>query len=348
MNINPIIAETITAAFVSALNNKKIPWKRGWKTRGNFTGTTFKSRSLNVQRSGPYYGINALLLDSLGLELPVWGTTKQWCIALHGTYDKFKKIKKDGEKPMPTVFWSFFYVHKTDKKKAVLSSEQYNNLSSDEQKQYNKLSKLRYDNLYHIGQIFGDEDKIEKIAAKFRKKFAEMDAEIPVVDETAPFSHDLSEQIVSATNITIRHDEQGQACYYPKMDVIKMPLKEQFDGMERYYEVLFHEIAHATGHSSRLNRKGITENSYFGSAVYSFEELVAEIASAFICGHLGIQQDLENSKEYVRGWASKLSSEPKWVIEASGLAVKAAAWVLNHVPATIVAQPQPEFAGEAE
>jgi antirestriction protein ArdC len=56
-----------------------------------------------------------------------------------------------------------------------------------------------------------------------------------------------------------------------------------------YYSTLFHEFAHSTGHPSRLKREGISEAHFFGDAVYSREELVAEMGAAFLCGHTGIE-----------------------------------------------------------
>jgi antirestriction protein ArdC len=83
-----------------------------------------------------------------------------------------------------------------------------------------------------------------------------------------------------------------RAFYSPSGDFVGIPSPGQFKSGEDYYSVLFHELTHATGHESRLNRKGVGgadgEWSAFGSTPYAKEELVAEMGAAFLCGHAGI------------------------------------------------------------
>ena len=71
-----------------------------------------------------------------------------------------------------------------------------------------------------------------------------------------------------------------------------MPKPERFEARNGYYATVFHELTHATGHSSRLDRKLDTKRAAFGSGDYSREELVAEMGSAFLCGEAG-KLDLE-------------------------------------------------------
>ena len=52
----------------------------------------------------------------------------------------------------------------------------------------------------------------------------------------------------------------GSKCgYSPQKDAIFMVNKNQFESLFEYYHVLFHELIHATGHQSRLNRNTITK-----------------------------------------------------------------------------------------
>ena len=114
-------------------------------------------------------------------------------------------------------------------------------------------------------------------------------------------------------------------------DIIKMPLKEKFFSVEEYYSTLFHEMAHSTGHECRLNRKTLLEANSQGSGVYSKEELVAEITSAFLCAEAGIQnQVFENQAAYISNWASKLKDKPSMIIEASQKAQKAFDYITNN------------------
>ena len=78
------------------------------------------------------------------------------------------------------------------------------------------------------------------------------------------------------------------------MDLIKLPLKEQYEKKERYYATALHELSHWTGHKSRLDR----DLDYsFGYDNYAKEELSAEIGSSLGCLSLGVNSEIsENSK----------------------------------------------------
>ena len=93
----------------------------------------------------------------------------------------------------------------------------------------------------------------------------------------------------------------SSASYSPMLDSINLPDRESFISPEEFYCTAFHELAHSTGHPSRLSRKGITDPAYFGSHNYSNEELVAEFSASMLCGIAGIeQQTIENSMERCR------------------------------------------------
>lgn len=122
----------------------------------------------------------------------------------------------------------------------------------------------------------------------------------------------------------------NRACYIPREDQINMPSINSFRSDEELYSTLFHELCHATGSRSRLNRKGITGVAAFGSKVYSQEELVAEIGTAFLCGQAGIaNRTIDNSAAYIQGWISKLKTDKRMIIFAAGAAQKACDFILN-------------------
>ena len=98
---------------------------------------------------------------------------------------------------------------------------------------------------------------------------------------------------------------------------------------ESYYSVLFHELAHSTGHASRLNRKEVTDPIAFGSHDYSLEEMVAELTAAFLCAEAGIDNTVENSAAYIAEWHKVLSADPKLFWIAAGRAQKAADYILG-------------------
>ena len=123
--------------------------------------------------------------------------------------------------------------------------------------------------------------------------------------------------------------EGGSAHYRPSTDTYSVPHVSKFEKVEEYYCTHFHEMGHATGHESRLDRKELKDIS-FGSESYSLEELVAEMTAAFLCAESGIDDvTLENSAAYLAGWHKKLANDPKMFWTAASRAQKAADYILN-------------------
>jgi len=126
-------------------------------------------------------------------------------------------------------------------------------------------------------------------------------------------------------------------CYRPGSDSVHMPERGYFTTEEAYYSTLFHELAHSTGHQSRLARKSLMESKGMdaeGEArkVYAEEELVAEMAASFLSAHAGIMEaELPNSAAYLQGWIDALKSKDAkgWIIRAASQAQKAADFILN-------------------
>lgn len=122
----------------------------------------------------------------------------------------------------------------------------------------------------------------------------------------------------------------NRACYSPLRDHVQVPELCRYECAEKYYSTFFHELAHSTGHESRLNREGITGDHFFGDAVYSREELVAEMAAAFLCGHAGIvNATIHNSAAYLQSWIKALRGDKRLAITAAAQAQKAADYILN-------------------
>jgi antirestriction protein ArdC len=123
--------------------------------------------------------------------------------------------------------------------------------------------------------------------------------------------------------------ESGTAAYYmPKDDLVNLPPIGTFKTTEGYAATKFHEYAHSTGHESRLNRPGILEIA-FGSDDYSFEELVAELTSAYLCARNGIDNTLENSSAYIQHWLQVLRDDKTMLMKASGKAMAAVEYILG-------------------
>lgn len=127
---------------------------------------------------------------------------------------------------------------------------------------------------------------------------------------------------------SLRHGGDS-AHYAPTLDSVTMPQLNQFADADSYYSTLFHELGHSTGAAKRLNRAGIVEPIRFGSDKYALEELVAELCAAFVCAASGVDNSLDQSAAYVKGWASKISQDSRFLLTAAGQAQRAADYILG-------------------
>jgi antirestriction protein ArdC len=124
--------------------------------------------------------------------------------------------------------------------------------------------------------------------------------------------------------------EENEAYYHPKGDYINMPEMEYFMRPEAFYATFFHELVHSTGHTSRLNRKEVTEPTRFGTHDYSSEELVAEIGACYLQSLAGIfHNNVSNSAAYIQGWLGRLKKDKRYIFIASGLAQKAVDYIMD-------------------
>lgn len=122
-----------------------------------------------------------------------------------------------------------------------------------------------------------------------------------------------------------------QPCYSPTADVVKMPNRDRYETAEEYYSTLFHELAHSTGHASRLDREMPAYS--VDRKGYAAEELVAEITAAFLCHAAGIAQPvIENQAAYLASWRKAISDDPKLIVQAASKAQKAADLILSRSP----------------
>ncbi|HEY5865449.1 MAG TPA: zincin-like metallopeptidase domain-containing protein, partial [Candidatus Tectomicrobia bacterium] len=136
---------------------------------------------------------------------------------------------------------------------------------------------------------------------------------------------------------TIIHGHQ-RAFYKPATDTLHLPSPTCFHSPEAYYATLLHELVHAVGHRSRLNRATLTDLCLFGDPTYAKEELVAEMGAAYLCGVCGIANaTLANSAAYLQNWMLVLRQEPTMLVHAAAQAQKAADYIQNlHVDAGAV------------
>ena len=182
-----------------------------------------------------------------------------------------------------------------------------------------------------------DEQQKSKLVPKTYIVFNIAQTEGIEFPNTTPIIKSETEKITTCEDVvdrmpnppTMRFD--GDCAYYqPIKDTVVVPPLEKSVGAEEYYCTLFHELAHSTGHSTRLNRKELMKTDGFGKFNYAKEELTAEMTAAYICAVTGIgQPTIENSAAYIENWLSVLKNDKTLIIKAASQAQKAADYILN-------------------
>jgi antirestriction protein ArdC len=130
-------------------------------------------------------------------------------------------------------------------------------------------------------------------------------------------------RLVEASGIRVQYGA-GRAVYYPGPDFIEMPSYGAFKSDDDFASTLGHELAHATGHPGRLNRK---LNSKVFKENYAVEECIAELASAFLCAHLGFDYIAAQSPAYIEGWLKVLKQDTRAIFSIASYASQAADWL---------------------
>ena len=201
---------------------------------------------------------------------------------------------RKGEKSCPVVFW----------KQTTIADKE----SGEPQ----KIPLLRYYSVFNVAQCDGLKISVEP------------------AEETVN-SILMPDEIVAhmPQRPVIKHG-MAHAFYSPREDYVGLPVRERFECAEGYYATLFHELVHATGHESRLNRATLTEKAGFGSNPYSKEELIAEMGAAFLCGQAEIgERTIDNSAAYLKNWLEQLRNDRTLIVQAAAHAQKAADFILG-------------------
>jgi antirestriction protein ArdC len=276
------------------------PWIKPWEDIAPSDALVLPLRSCGT----PYRGMNVVALWAATLESGFkarhWFTFKQ-ALAMNAAVRK-------GERGSYVVF----YTELNGKSEETLTPNQ------------NETGEARR---ILRGYTVFNADQIEGLPVSF---YAKPDAE---PQPLSPIQKSENEARLSALfakiPVTIRHG--GNRAFYSKSaDFIQMPLREAFRDGTQYLSTICHEAAHASRHETRLNRDfGQTR---FGDPGYALEELVAELASAFIGATIGLPADhLEDHASYIGGWLKALGDNPSAFLTAASKAQAAADWVLREM-----------------
>ena len=281
-------------------------WKQGWLgVKGTILGLPQNITGRTYSGGNSFF----LMADTSekGYNTPVYMTFKQ-------AKDRNLHVNA-GEKSVPIFKWGLSI---KDEKGKTVSEEDYNAMSKEER---DKFSVRPYPKVYHVFNIDQtnlsevNKKKYDAIVARFKAPEGE------VKDSKGMYINDALDRMFKekAWHCDIRYDKpSSRAFYVPSQDFIVLPMKEQFnigktaeevyrDGME-YYSTALHEMAHSTGHESRLNRQ-------FGAKRtegYAHEELIAEMTAALVGSTMGFDKKiLENNANYLKGWLENLKRNPE-------------------------------------
>jgi antirestriction protein ArdC len=153
----------------------------------------------------------------------------------------------------------------------------------------------------------------------------------PSAPTAVDMRHAQAEGFIAATRAIIRFGGD-RAFYAPAFDVIQLPPVQAFRDAESYYSTVLHELTHWTGHPSRCARK--LNGQRFGSESYAFEELVAELGSAFLCAELGIAPEVrDDHAAYLANWLAVLKQDKRAIFAAASQAQHAADYLRGLQPA---------------
>ena len=138
-----------------------------------------------------------------------------------------------------------------------------------------------------------------------------------ISDDIEPPIHSDILRFVDKVGVHINHMDIAKAYYMSCRDVICLPLASSFKSEDDYLATLCHEIAHWTGHKTRLNRDSV-KNYGKDIKIRALEELVAEISSASLMSYFGIKGTMENHASYIESWMTVLTDDDfeRAVIEA--------------------------------
>ncbi|MBP7077808.1 MAG: DNA primase, partial [Bacteroidales bacterium] len=67
----------------------------------------------------------------------------------------------------------------------------------------------------------------------------------------------------------------------------------------------------------------------FGTKEYAFEELIAELSSAFMLAYLGYESRITDNAAYIEKWLSVMKNDTKFVIQAASQAQAASDYILQ-------------------
>lgn len=321
------IYDKVTEMMINTINKVgHLPWQKEWQGTGGDAAKNYVSKK-------PYTGINFIMLN-FEQKLDKEGKPYIAPIKFNNPYYlTFKQIEaagaklNKGSKASQVFYYTMIFGYRNNGLEIKTSDREKfkqfltkNGLSNEDVKQHGfKIPVIKYYNVFRADDCTG-------------LKFPEV-TERPFV-EPIDAAQAIIDHYPSPPEFTYGGDD---AAYFPKADIINMPVIEDFDKPASYYSTFFHELIHSTGHSRRLDRGNDTRvrtGSIEDKRAYAFEELIAELGAVYLSSEAGILfSTRENSAKYLAGWNKRLVSamknDNKFFIKAAASAQKGSNYILD-------------------
>jgi antirestriction protein ArdC len=267
----------VTARILNELKAGVVPWRQPW------SATPGRNTPCNGATNRRYSGVNVVLLW-LAMRTHNWPTAR---------FVTFKQaLELGGHVAKGQHGFRIYFV-----KDLAFAEES----EGDAEPNVRSVRMLKQYVVFNVAQCEGLPARItEPPAPKLRHR----DARDPLIEE-----------FIATTGVKIREDGD-RAVYMGAIDSIAMPPFQSFDSGSAFYGVLFHELIHWCGHSSRLNRE---LGSRFGKNAYIGEELIAELGAAFLCAEFDIDGD-PTLPGYLMHYIRLLEGDPKAFFTAASKA----------------------------
>lgn len=268
------VKKIVVKKILEQLEKGEVPWKKPWFNRGKG----------NLESGHVYQGINKIMLadnpDSFYL-----------------TFNQVKKLNgkvNKGAKSEIVVFWKINSYPKLDKNGKPVKNDK----GEEETK---TVPILRYYKVFGLSQVTLPKEVQDKLTKKHEAKLKENKIDMNI------------EKFVKKTKAKIEYYDKDRVFYSPGNDLINMPEIMQFDNSPKYYNTLFHELGHWTGHKKRCDRD---LKNFFGSEEYGKEELIAELINCMLSHDFEIA-DYKQSSAYIASWKKAIKDNNNIIFSSS-------------------------------
>lgn len=315
------VYDVINSKLLELMDDEELPfWEKSWNSSVSFD-------FVNALSDRSYSGINVFMAF---LHTIRYGYSTRAYIAKSAIVgNKARKLPdgsfrysiKKGAHAMFAIFWLWPTPKQMQEYRESVEAG-------------NPIKKPTPRSIYHMvfnldSIVFHDSIEREKLYGKYE-----------YAKESKSFNNEHFDAMLASLDkpVPILEAKQNRACYMPALDQVIVPTREQFKTPANFYKTVLHEVAHATGHSSRLNRES-GMSSVYGTQEYAYEELIAELSATYLCGILGISDAerevdlLADSAAYIKGWSSVLKNGGSgFFIHAAQAAQKVVNYALCNLP----------------